>query len=54
MNFYTYEVIFVLLAKLNHELWQHKVEKTWRFLCADMVEFRRPGHIFSYILSELS
>ena len=40
-----YGVVFVLLAKLNCELWQHKVGKTWRFLCTDMVDFRRPGHI---------
>ena len=47
MNFCMCGIIFVLLAKLKCKLRQHKVEKTWQFLCADMVDFRRPGHICS-------
>ena len=47
MNFCTCGVIFVLLAKLKRKLWQHKVEKTWRFLCADMFDFCRPGHNYA-------
>ena len=31
MNFCTFGVIFVLLAKLKHNLWQHKVEKRSNF-----------------------
>ena len=31
---------------LKHKLWQHKVEKTWRFLCAGIIDFCRPGHIY--------
>ena len=42
MNFCTRGVIFVLLAKLKCKL----VENMWRFLRADMVDFRRPGHIY--------
>ena len=32
------------IAKLIHG----KVKKMWRFLCADMVDFCRPGHISAF------
>ena len=38
-NFCTRGVIFVLLAKLKCNLWQHKVEKMWRFLLIDTIHF---------------
>ena len=38
-------VNFIMLPLLKHELWHSKVEKVWCFMCADMVDFRRPGHI---------
>ena len=46
MNFCMCGVTFVLLAKLKCKLWQHKVEKMHRFLCMDMIDFCRPGHIY--------
>ena len=48
MNFCTLGVIFIWLAtyvSLSVRYGNTKLKEMWRFLCADMVDFRRPDHI---------